>query len=382
MFRKPNNAIVRLEPTMTLMRALGLMSGTSMDGVDVALIETDGDRDIRLGPQSFLPYGDEDRALLRAALADAVALTDRDARPGVLAAAEKLVTDRHAEAVESFLREYDLSPSDIDVVGFHGQTVLHRPQQKLTVQIGDGALLARRLGVPVIHDFRARDVQAGGQGAPLVPVFHRALAQASGIEHSVAIVNIGGVANVTCLIAGRDPVAFDCGPGNALIDDLMLTRTGAPMDRDGATARAGRADEAALRELLDHPFFSVPPPKSLDRNAFSRAPVERLSTLDAAATLVEFTAEAIAASLRLAQASPGLLIVCGGGARNPAILAALARRTNARVETAAHFGWSPDAMEAQAFAYLAVRSLQGLPLTFPGTTGAPAPMCGGVLEMP
>ncbi len=368
---------------MTLYRAIGLMSGTSMDGVDVALIESDGENAVAQGPTSFTPYGDDERALLRAALAEAAVLADRDARPGVLAQAEKLVTDRHAEAVEAFLRECDLAPAEIDLIGFHGQTVLHRPEKKLTVQIGDGAALARRLGIPVIHDFRAWDVANGGQGAPLVPAYHRALVEAAGLAGApVALVNIGGVSNVTFVAPGLDPVACDCGPGNALIDDLMLARAGAPMDRDGLSARAGAANAAALAKLLDHPYFAAPPPKSLDRNAFSRAPVDGLSTLDAAATLVEFTAEAIAMSLRQMPARVERLVVCGGGARNPTILAALARRANARVETADEAGWSADAMEAQAFAYLAIRSWKGLPFSYPTTTGAPRPLCGGVLEMP
>jgi anhydro-N-acetylmuramic acid kinase len=368
---------------MPLLRAIGLMSGTSMDGVDVALIETDGEAHVALGPTFFLAYGDEDRALLRAAIADAVSLSERNSRAGALAAAEAMITNRHAEAVEAFLVAEDIDAESIDIVGFHGQTVLHRPEKNLTIQIGDGAALAKRLGIPVIHDLRAADVAAGGQGAPLVPVYHRALVVAAGLEDTpVALVNIGGVANVTFVAPGGDPVACDCGPGNALIDDLMLSRTGAAMDRGGASALAGDVDEAALAALLDHPFFDAPPPKSLDRNAFSRAPVEHLSTLDAAATLVEFTAEGIARCLRQMPEATKLAIVCGGGARNPAILRALARRTNARVETADAVGWSADAMEAQAFGYLAVRSLRGLPITFRTTTGVARAMCGGVLELP
>ncbi len=367
---------------MIVLKAIGLMSGTSMDGVDVAFIETDGEGVVRQGPSFFLAYGEADRALLRAALADAVKLVDRDARPGALAAAEAMITERHAEAVEAFLSAEGIAPGSIDVVGFHGQTVLHRPERKLTVQIGDGAALARRLRIPVIFDLRAADVAAGGQGAPLVPVFHRALVEDVGIKAPVALVNIGGVANITFVAPGMDPIACDTGPGNALIDDLMLARTGAPIDRDGRTARAGKCDQQALATLLAHPFFDAPAPKSLDRNAFSLEPVARLSTLDAAATLVEFTAEAIARALRQMPEAARLLVVCGGGARNPTIMEALARRTNTQVETADALEWSVDAMEAQAFAYLAARSLRGLPLTYPTTTGVARAMCGGVLEMP
>ena len=362
-----------------LTRALGLMSGTSMDGVDVALIETDGAESVAFGPSGSFAYSDADRAALRAALAEAVALTDRAARPGALAEAEALITLRHAEAVERFLAERGIAPASIDVIGFHGQTVLHRPEARLTVQIGDGAALARRLGVDVVHDLRAADVAAGGQGAPLVPVYHQALARAAGLAGHVVIANIGGVSNITSLAPGRDPLAGDTGPGNALLDDLMLERTGQAMDRDGAAAARGHVNAAALAALLAHPFFARPLPKSLDRNAFSRAPVAALSTEDAAATLTAFTAETLAAAVRALPSPADVVVVCGGGARNPTLLRALAARASARVDVAEAFGWSADAMEAQAFAYLAVRALKGLPITFPTTTGAPRPLTGGVL---
>ncbi len=364
------------------MRAIGLMSGTSMDGVDVALIETDGEGRISFGPQGSFPYGDADRILLRGALADAIALDDRAARPGRLGEAEAMITERHASAVEAFLSKHDVSRKTIDLIGFHGQTVLHRPEDGLTVQIGDGAALARRLGIKVASDFRAEDVAAGGQGAPLVPVYHRALVARDALDGPVVVLNIGGVANITYVTEGADPMACDTGPGNALLDDLMLARTGEAFDRDGATAARGRADEAALARLLDHPYFALPAPKSLDRNAFSREPVEGLSTEDAAATLVAFTAETIAAAVRQVAVAPKLAVVCGGGGRNPTLLRELARRLPCPLETADAIGWSVEAMEAQAFAYLAVRQARHLPITFPGTTGVAAPLAGGRLSLP
>ncbi len=367
---------------MAIYRTVGLMSGTSMDGVDVALVETDGARALSLGPAFFQPYDETDRALLRRALADATRLRERTERPGSLPEAERVITQRHADAVQNFLAANGLTTRDIDLVGFHGQTVLHRPDERLTVQIGDGAALARRLRVPVVYDFRARDVAAGGQGAPLVPVFHRALVEAAHLATPVALLNIGGVANLTWIDSGRDPVACDTGPGNALVDDLMLARTGEPIDRDGATAARGAVNEAALARLMDQPFFSAPPPKSLDRNAFSRGAVEGLPLEDAAATLVAFTAEAVARLLPLLPARPLRIVACGGGARNPTMMRALAQRTGCAIASADSFGWSADAMEAQAFAYLAVRALAGLPLTFPTTTGVAAPTTGGVLASP
>lgn len=362
---------------MPLFRAIGLMSGTSMDGVDVACIETDGEAAVTFGPTGHFPYNDVDRALLRNALGEAATLNDRDARPGVLAFAEKMVTDRHAEAVESFLRDHRMEASAVDLVGFHGQTVLHRPKERLTVQIGDGPALAARLGIDVAYDFRAADIAAGGQGAPIVPVFHRALVSVGGMKDEVALLNIGGVGNLTFVADAAEPIACDTGPGNALIDDLMLQRTGAPIDRHGHMAARGRVNEAALLRMLAHPYFDAPPPKSLDRNAFALDAVARLPTEDAAATLTAFTAASVLRLFPHLPAQPRLLIVCGGGARNPILVRELVTRLPCRVTTADAVGWSADAMEAQAFAYLAVRAASGLPFTFPTTTGAPQAMSGG-----
>jgi anhydro-N-acetylmuramic acid kinase len=364
---------------VTLYRAIGLMSGTSMDGVDVALVGTDGVQALNFGPTAFYPYSDADRELLREALVEAASLSDRYARPGVLSAAERMVTERHGEAVEAFFRDSKIDPASVDVVGFHGQTVLHRPKQKLTVQLGDGEALAARLGVDVAYDFRAADLAAGGEGAPIVPAFHRALVVASGMSGDVALLNIGGVANVTYIADNAEPIACDTGPGNALIDDLMLQRTGAPIDRHGHTAAQGRVNEAILLRLLAHPFFEVPPPKSLDRNAFSLNAVADLTTEDAAATLTAFTAASVLRLFPHLPRTPQRLIVCGGGARNPILVRELVMRLPCKVTTADVVGWSADALEAQAFAFLAARVLEGLPITFPTTTGAPAPLPGGVL---
>jgi anhydro-N-acetylmuramic acid kinase len=364
---------------MAAVSALGLMSGTSLDGIDVALIETDGERIARFGPVGYRPYAEDERDLLRRALAAATGLADRSARPGVLSEAEALVTQAHADAVESFLRTHQLDRSGIAVIGFHGQTVLHRPERRLTVQIGDGAALARRIGVPVVFDLRAADVAAGGQGAPLVPVFHRALVTNLQRPHPVAVLNIGGVANVS-YIDGGDLVACDTGPGNALIDDFVMAKSGTPYDRDGAAAAKGRVDEAWLAGALAQPYFAARPPKSLDRNAFAGLDASSFSLADGAATLTAFTAAAVAAVVPLLPRPPRSWIVAGGGARNPTMMRMLAERlAPASVEAAQTLGWSSDAIEAQAFAFLAVRSVNGLPITFPGTTGAPRPMTGGVL---
>jgi anhydro-N-acetylmuramic acid kinase len=365
--------------------AMGLMSGTSQDGVDVALIETDGDIITRFGGTAYRSYSTPERALIRSATAVALNITERTARPEIVAEAEAAVNDAHVEAVATFLAANSVRPRDVAVSGFHGQTVLHRPERRLTIQIGDGRVLAARLGIPVVYDFRAADVAAGGEGAPFSPMYHRALARRLGLEPPVAVLNIGGVANVT-YIDGDDLIACDTGPGNALLDDFVRLRIAKPLDTDGHIAQAGRVDREAIARLLKHPFFAKPAPKSLDRNAFRGwvgAAFDSGSVEDGAATLTALTAAAAARIVPLLPRVPKTWIVSGGGARNPTLMRMLAERlAPARVQTADDAGWSIDALEAQAFAYLAVRSLRGLPISLPATTGVPRPLCGGVLAEP
>jgi len=367
---------------MTVMTAIGLMSGTSLDGIDIALVETDGENIKRFGPTGYRAYGASERACLHAALEDAAQLSDRDHRPGLLAEAEAIVTRGHQLAVKEFLAANGLLSEQIDIIGFHGQTMLHRPEQRLTVQIGDGAELAQDLGIPVVYDLRAADIAAGGQGAPLVPIFHRALAEAAGIEKPVAIVNIGGVANVTLIDELGNISSFDTGPGNALIDDWMHEKAGLPFDDDGQVAARGQVDEETIGKLLSHPFFRKPPPKSLDRNWFRNDIVSHLSVEDGAATLTALTVRTIARSLDHSGFQPKCWIMAGGGALNGEIRKRLAEISGIEVKTADSIGWSSAFLEAQAFAYLAVRSAKGMPLTFPSTTGAPEAMTGGVLVRP
>ncbi|MET0971126.1 MAG: anhydro-N-acetylmuramic acid kinase [Tardiphaga sp.] len=366
-----------------MLTAIGLMSGTSLDGVDVALMETDGEQVGAFGPSGYRPYDTKEHAVLRQALQEAVALSDRDARPGVLAEAERIVTTAHAEAVEAFLAKHGIARDGIDVVGFHGQTVLHRPADRLTVQIGDGRGLARSLGLPVVYDLRAADVALGGQGAPLVPVYHRALVRALDRDGPIAVVNIGGVANITHIDGDAPLIACDTGPGNALLDDFMLRSTGTAFDADGRLAAQGSVDEAWIVRHLQHPFFAAPPPKSLDRNHFAALALGDVTAADGAATLTAFTAASIASIAPLLPRPPRIWVVAGGGARNPTLLQRLSERLpGAEVMTADALGWSADAMEAQAFAFLAVRSLKHLPLSYPGTTGVPVAPTGGVLARP
>lgn len=353
-------------------RTIGLMSGTSLDGVDAAWLETDGETIAAFGPALTLPYDRGMRADLRAILDLAPTLAVDD--PRLLDVSARL-TAWHARAVEALGRPADL-------IGFHGQTILHRPDHRRTWQIGDAHALARRLGVPVAHGFRLDDVAAGGQGAPLVPVYHRALAH--GLPRPLAVLNIGGVANVTWIGPGDELVAFDTGPGNALLDDWAMRHTGQPCDRDGALAAAGTADAAVLAALLAQPYFRAPPPKSLDRLDFARvlagSGLERLPAADGAATLVAFTVGAIAAAVL--PAPPRRWIVCGGGRHNPVLMEGLRRALAAPVEPADCLGWDGDAIEAQCFGYLAARVQAGSPLSYPGTTGVPHPLPGGRIAYP
>src|SRR3954467_1890973 len=370
------------------MQAIGLMSGTSMDGIDVALIETDGETISRFGPSALHSYQAHQVAILRGAMEEAPALRTRTERPGVIAEAEKVSTTLHASAVNNFLTVNGIDRRTIDIIGYHGQTVLHRPNQKLTVQLGDGAALARETGIPVVYDFRAADVTSGCDGNPLVAVFYRALTRALNRPHPIVVLNLGGVANITFIDGENDPIACDTGPANALLDDFMRSRSGATRDVNGEAAAKGRVDTEAVEGLLQHPFFAQTCPKSLDRNDFrewvaAHAGLAEKSIEDGAATLTMLTAATVARIVDVLPRKPKSWIMAGGGARNPTLVRMLKERlAGMSVETADQVGWSIDALEAQAFGFLAVRSLRGLPLTFPTTTGAPKPMQGGVLVKP
>lgn len=354
-----------------------------MDGVDVALIGTDGTTVSRFGPFRTYGYSEADRDLVRAAVAEARTVGHRDERPVAMARTEAMITDRHGAAVERFLGDFDVAPETIDAIGFHGQTVFHDPARRLTIQLGDGAALADRLGVPVVWDMRADDIAAGGQGAPLAPVFHRALAASSGIAGPLAFVNIGGVANITWIGGDDTLVAFDCGPGNALIDDWMQARTGKPFDPDGSVARSGAPpDPIVLERLLRDGYFAAPPPKSLDRDHFAVAELSGMSVADGCNLLTHLTVQAIARSAGLLAEPPMKWIATGGGCHNAYMMEMLAIALGNRLTTATECGFDGDAIEAQAFAYLAIRKLEGLPLTFPGTTGISSPISGGILSLP
>ncbi|MEM9107120.1 MAG: anhydro-N-acetylmuramic acid kinase, partial [Pseudomonadota bacterium] len=358
---------------------------TSMDGIDVAMIRSDGALKVERGPFLSVPYSPSFRRRLEGSLDTARSIEDREERPDDLDQIERELTDLHAEAVEDFLARNNFSKDTIDVIGFHGQTVLHRPEQGVTVQLGDGQRLADRIGVPVVYDMRAADMRAGGEGAPLAPAYHRALADDLDQPEPVAFVNIGGISNITCVGAKGVLHAFDTGPGNALIDQWVALKAGVPFDQGGTIASEG----AVLRPLVDKylaaSFFDDTDRRSLDRNDFRPPDPASASLEDGARSLARLTAEAIVKSAGVLVQLPKTWIVCGGGRLNAMImgdLADVAAASDGRVLAAEDVGLDGDAMEAEAWAYLAIRSLKGLPLTWPDNTGCTQPTTGGVLVKP
>lgn len=356
--------------------ALGAMSGTSLDGVDAAMVLTDGQSITGFGPDAYRAYTEAERRVIR----DAFGRWPGEA--GVAEAAA-LVETAHAQVLSRF--------SGADVVGFHGQTLAHDPAGRGTHQAGSGALLAQVLGVPVVWDFRSTDVQMGGQGAPLAPFFHHACARHAGLTEPVAFLNLGGVGNLTW----ADPrverpeeqgalLAFDTGPANAPLNDLMLARRGLAQDAEGGLAASGTVDEDLVKAFLSHAYFFKMPPKSLDRNDFPGLlpAVAQLTDADAAATLVACAAAAVARGAEHFPHPVARVLVCGGGRHNAAMMAALRARLGVAVDPVEAVGLNGDMLEAQAFAYLAVRVMNGLPTSAPTTTGVRAAVGGGQISRP
>lgn len=358
-------------------KAIGMMSGTSLDGVDAALIETDGIEVRRLGQSVFVPYDPELRERMRGCFGNRAATNTEHV------VADDL-TQAHVGAVNMLLDKAGISAADIGVIGFHGQTVFHEPGSGLTRQIGTPHMLAEKTGVPVVADFRLADVAAGGEGAPLAPVYHAALIKSAGVEMPVAVLNIGGVSNVTYIDGDDALLAFDCGPGNARLDDWMLHHTGNPVDLNGATAASGNGDSMVEVKFLEDPYFDRIPPKSLDREDMAAridglVTEAKLNVSDGAATLANCTVAAIVAGVNHLPAAPKSWFVCGGGRHNDYIMDTLTIRLGVPVQSVDVLDWDGDAVEAECFGFLAVRHLRDLPLSFPGTTGVPEPCCGGRL---
>ena len=355
------------------------MTGTSLDAVDMAVIETDGHDILAFGPSGEMKLDAETRTLIEYAIEDAFDWERDEEEPESFDDARMAVADAHLAASLGFMAMNGVK--NLDLVGVHGQTVLHEaPTPELagrTVQLIDAVAVADGLGLPVVYDFRTADVAAGGQGAPLAPVYHAALVRWSGLKGPVAVLNLGGVGNITLIRSDGELQAFDTGPANGMVDLLVQSRTRKRMDEGGQLARAGTVDKAALEDYLSHPYFAASGPKSLDRFDFSLDAVEHLTLEDAAATLTAFAAEAVALGVARCGEVPNQIVVCGGGRHNPALMEAIKARLNMPVTTAEDHGWRGDSIEAEAFAYLAARSHLGLPISFPGTTGVEQPMTGG-----
>ncbi len=365
-------------------RVIGLMSGTSLDGVDAALMTTDGRDEIGVLTGGYRAYSDGERTVLQDAVDRALAWKFDGPRPD-FSEAEAVLLRAHAELVEDVLGDAQLLPGDVDLIGFHGQTVVHVPPAKgergQTLQIGDGQALAERLGVTVVHDFRSADMEAGGHGAPLATLYHQALVHQSGLDGRIAVLNLGGVANISWIEPGRDPVAFDTGPANGLIDAWCEQTIGKAYDEDGRLAASGAVNDRALAELLQHGFFKLAPPKSLDRWDFSLDPVQGLAAADGAATLLAFTVRTVTDAIT-SLGRPDRVLVTGGGRKNSYLMSLLANALDCRVEPVEAVGWDGDLIEAEAFAWLAVRAAEGLPTSLPSTTGASGPVCGGRVASP
>ena len=364
--------------------AVGLMTGTVLDGnIDVALLKTDGETIAEFGAYALKPYPRWIRDLLEQAQAEARVWNFEGAEPAIFAEAEEALTRAQSAAVRELVEESGLSMADIGVVGFHGQTVLHRAPQAGrfgdTRQLGDGRLMSELLATKVAYDFRTADIRAGGQGAPLAAVYHAALLRSADASGNTAILNLGGVGNITWWDGDDALVAFDTGPANAPINDFMKKRGLGEMDRDGVLAAKGKVDEDRLAELLKHPYLIAPYPKSLDRFDFTETMADGLSEENGAATLTAFTTSAVGKALDILPRRPKRLAVSGGGRRNPTMMHMLVERAKVELVPVETLGWRGDAVEAECFAFLAVRALRSLPISFPSTTGVPEPMTGGKL---
>jgi anhydro-N-acetylmuramic acid kinase len=368
---------------MKLLRVLGLMSGTSMDGIDAAIIDTDGMVADRLNLSISVGYDKKMKNKIISAVSDAATFKKPGETSQTIVGLERELTEMHADVVDRLLKQSNMTPADLDLIGFHGQTILHRPEASWTWQIGDGAMLARLTGIDVVNDFRSADVAAGGQGAPLAPLYHQALFKGKTEHPAIAVINIGGVANVTTMVfVGHDPwlKAFDTGPGNALIDDWMTKHTGAAMDKDGATAATGTVNETLLAKWLHDDYFAAPPPKSLDRNYFRLEGLGGMSVEDGAANITAFTVSSIQLAIEHMTAPPNAWYVSGGGRHNKEMMNLLRVSLQVPVEPVEAIGLDGDMMEAEAFAFLAARSKLRLPLSQPSTTGVKEPVSGGVMH--
>jgi anhydro-N-acetylmuramic acid kinase len=368
------------------MKIMGFMTGTSLDGIDMAVLDTDGEAQLAFGPFSERPLPETLRTLLRATIKEALNWPRGTPEPAIFDEARAAICAFHLRSASGFLGEIGLKFSDFDALGVHGQTVMHeRPRAGAigrTMQLFDAQAFADATGVPVVADFRFADVAAGGEGAPLAPVYHQALVREAGLKAPVVVVNLGGVANIT-LITDADPVALDTGPANGLMDQWMRHHNAGDYDADGAIAAKGNVDEDVVASYLAHPYFKAAAPKSLDRYDFTLQPVSHLSLEDGMATLSAFTLQSLLKGIESTGSDPKSIVIAGGGRHNGHLIRQLkAALPEADIRLAEDLGWRGGAIEAEAFAYMAARRLKGLPISFPTTTGIKTPMTGGNVYTP
>ncbi|WKL56416.1 anhydro-N-acetylmuramic acid kinase [Asticcacaulis sp. ZE23SCel15] len=369
-------------------KVLGFMTGTSLDGIDMAVLETDGEQRLTFGPWAERPMPDAVRAVLQDTVKAALSWPRGTPEPEIFNEARKVITDYHFTSAQAFLAEQGLGFSDFDLLGVHGQTVLHeRPKAGVigrTVQLFDGQAFADMNGVKVVSDFRAADMAAGGEGAPLAPVYHRALVAQAGLDLPVVVVNLGGVANITIIDEAGDISAMDTGPANGLMDQWVQKHGRGHYDAGGVWAALGTADPALVAAYLSHPYFSASAPKSLDRYDFTLAGVDGLGFEDGLATLCEFTLESLLLAIRMSGVAPKAVVLAGGGRQNAYLVNRLRTKLDLRTQLylSEDLGWRGGAIEAEAFAYMAVRALRSLPISYPTTTGVPQPLTGGRVNIP
>ena len=369
-----------------MMKVLGFMTGTSLDGVDMAVLETDGEAKLTFGPWMEMPMPAETRSLLEATIKAALDWPRGEAEPAIFDEARQAIVDCHFQAAREFLRRNNLGFADFDILGVHGQTVLHeRPKNGIkgrTIQLFDGQAFADLTGVPVVCDFRQADIEAGGEAAPLMPVYHQALVETAGLDLPLVVINLGGVANITA-ISGEGLMAMDTGPANGLMDQWMRRHERGDFDHEGRLAASGQIHDDIVAAYMAHGYFKAAAPKSLDRYDFNLQAIEGLSFEDGLATLSAFTLQSLLAGIALSGVSPETVILAGGGRHNRHLVGQITTAlAPARVLLAEDLNWRGGALEAEGFAYMAVRSLKGLPISFPGTTGVKKPLSGGKVSYP
>ena len=367
--------------------SVGLMTGTVLDGnIDVAIIKTDGESIFEFGPWALVPYSEHTIKLIKQAVVIAKAWNFKGSEPEIFAKTEVAITREQTGAVEKVVKSAGLSLNEISAIGFHGQTILHRPPKPKQLgksrQLGDGQLMAELLKTAVIYDFRANDLKKGGQGAPISPIYHVALLKKLALESHPAVLNLGGVANLTYWDGKDSIIAFDTSSANAPINDWISQHTGKNMDENGTIAQTGKVNASLLSKLLNHPYFQQNFPKSLDRNSFTSSMVDGLNLEDGAATLTAFCGAALDKALNLLPNRPQKIVLCGGGRKNKTLVNEIRKRAHIEPIMSEDCGWRGDALEAECFAYLAVRSLRKLPISFPYTTGVPHPISGGQIAIP